>query len=231
MERHPIVTLRVAQVPGGAAAHVRRHGRGHERGAVDKAIVSLLFQRGLRRSEAAALRWADVQDATDGRGVRVYVRRPGRRCGGRAAISRTGAPWRFASSATGVPCSAQGCVRSRQIRCSAASTVGRWRAVSPPPGPPASTVGSPGPAGGRLTHPTSSVSGSSRAAPRRARRPLRGAADRRQTHDNQLTGSIPAELGNLPSQVQLQYNQLTGCIPSSSISILYRRRATGRPRA
>ena len=135
MERHPIVTLRVAQVPGGAAAHVRRHGRGHERGAVDKAIVSLLFQRGLRRSEAAALRWADVQDATDGRGVRVYVRRPGRRCGGRAAISRTGAPWRFASSATGVPCSAQGCVRSRQIRCSAASTVGRWRAVSPPPGP------------------------------------------------------------------------------------------------
>ena len=60
----------------------RRTGRGVEsetaaadRGAVDKAIVSLLFQGGLRRSEAAALRWADVQDATDGRGVLVYVRR------------------------------------------------------------------------------------------------------------------------------------------------------------
>ena len=60
----------------------RRIGRGvesetaaAERGAVDKAIVGLLFQGGLRRSEAAALRWADVQDATDGRGVLVYVRR------------------------------------------------------------------------------------------------------------------------------------------------------------
>ena len=42
---------------------------------MDKAIVGLLFQAGLRRSEAAALRWADVQDATDGRGVLVYVRR------------------------------------------------------------------------------------------------------------------------------------------------------------
>ena len=46
-----------------------------ERGAVDKAIVSLLFQGGLRRSEAAALRWVDVQDATDGPGIVVYVRR------------------------------------------------------------------------------------------------------------------------------------------------------------
>ena len=60
----------------------RRTGRGAEsetaateRGAVDKAIVSLLFQGGLHRSEAAALRWADVQDATDGRGVLVSVRR------------------------------------------------------------------------------------------------------------------------------------------------------------
>ena len=60
----------------------RRTGRGlesetaaAERGAVDKALVGLLFQGGLRRSEAAALRWADVQDATDGRGIVVYVRR------------------------------------------------------------------------------------------------------------------------------------------------------------
>ena len=30
---------------------------------------------GLRRSEAAALRWGDVQDAADGRGIVVYVRR------------------------------------------------------------------------------------------------------------------------------------------------------------
>ena len=64
------------------AAIPRRTGRGMEseavaadRGAVDKAIVGLLFQGGLRRSEAAELRWADVQDATDGRGVLVYVRR------------------------------------------------------------------------------------------------------------------------------------------------------------
>ena len=64
------------------ASRPRRTGRGMEteaaaadRGAVDKAIVSLLFQGGLRRSEAAALRWADVQDATDRRGVLVYVRR------------------------------------------------------------------------------------------------------------------------------------------------------------
>ena len=60
----------------------RRTGRGMEseadaadRGATDKAIAGLLFQGGLRRSEAAALRWADVQDAADGRGIVVYVRR------------------------------------------------------------------------------------------------------------------------------------------------------------
>ena len=60
----------------------RRTGRGMEseaaaadRGATDKALVAVLFQGGLRRSEAAALRWADVQDAADGRGIVVYVRR------------------------------------------------------------------------------------------------------------------------------------------------------------
>ena len=60
----------------------RRTGRGMEseaaaadRGATDKAIAGLLFQGGLRRSEAAALRWADVQDAADGRGIVVCVRR------------------------------------------------------------------------------------------------------------------------------------------------------------
>ena len=60
----------------------RRTGRGMEseaaaadRGAIDKALVGLLFQGGLRRSEAAALRWADVQAAADGRGIVVYIRR------------------------------------------------------------------------------------------------------------------------------------------------------------
>ena len=66
-----------------ATAHLpRRTGRGmesieaaEERGAVDRAIAGLLFQGALRRSEAAALKWADVADATDGAGVRVTVRR------------------------------------------------------------------------------------------------------------------------------------------------------------
>ena len=60
----------------------RRTGRGMEsdttaadRGAVDAAIVAVLFQGGLRRSEAAALTWGDVQDASDGAGILVRVRR------------------------------------------------------------------------------------------------------------------------------------------------------------
>ncbi len=32
----------------------------------DKAIVALLFMGGLRRSEAAALRWGDLEDREDG---------------------------------------------------------------------------------------------------------------------------------------------------------------------
>ena len=47
-----------------------------DRGATDQGrLPVVLFQGGLRRSEAAALRWADVQDAADGRGIVVYVRR------------------------------------------------------------------------------------------------------------------------------------------------------------
>ena len=60
----------------------RRTGRGLEsdvqaatRGAVDKAIAGLLFQGGLRRSEAAALTWGDVRKSADGRGLTVTVRR------------------------------------------------------------------------------------------------------------------------------------------------------------
>ena len=73
----------------------RRTGRGMEseaaaadRDTTDREIVAVLFQGGLRRSEAAALRWADVQDAADGRGIVVYVRRSKNRSarhrGGRA---------------------------------------------------------------------------------------------------------------------------------------------------
>ena len=58
--------LAVADLP-------RRSGRGTEsqtaaetRGAIDKVIVALLFQGGLRRSEAAALTWGDVQDTAGG---------------------------------------------------------------------------------------------------------------------------------------------------------------------
>ena len=40
----------------------------------DAVIASLLFMGGLRRSEVAAVRWADVTDATDGDGVLVTVR-------------------------------------------------------------------------------------------------------------------------------------------------------------
>lgn len=50
----------------------RRRGRGMEseataqrRGALDRAIVALLFHAGLRRSEAAAIAWGDVADAPD----------------------------------------------------------------------------------------------------------------------------------------------------------------------
>ena len=46
----------------------------HRRGAVDAAIAGLLFQGGLRRSEAAALTWADVSPATDADGLLVQIR-------------------------------------------------------------------------------------------------------------------------------------------------------------
>ena len=44
------------------------------RGIVDAAIVAVLFQAGLRRCEAKALVWADIEDAADGEGVLVHVR-------------------------------------------------------------------------------------------------------------------------------------------------------------
>ncbi len=60
----------------------RRRGRGVEsdqvaleRGRLDAVIAGLLFMAGMRRSEVSALRWADVDDAADGDGVLVTVRR------------------------------------------------------------------------------------------------------------------------------------------------------------
>ena len=73
----------------------RRTGRGLERpktaerrGLVDGAIVALLFHGALRRSEVAALRWADV-DFRDGDDVVVTVRRSkSDPTGGRADVRR-----------------------------------------------------------------------------------------------------------------------------------------------
>ena len=63
------------------ACNRRKTGRGTEssrvaeaRGRVDRAIAALLFQGGLRRSEAAALTWRDVESASE-RGVLVHIGR------------------------------------------------------------------------------------------------------------------------------------------------------------
>ena len=66
-----------------ATCHLpRRRGRGVEcvqvaaaRGRLDAVIAGLLFMAGMRRSEVAALQWADVEDAGDGDGILVTVRR------------------------------------------------------------------------------------------------------------------------------------------------------------
>ena len=63
------------------AERPRTDGRGVEgtdtaqrRGRMDAVIAGLLFMGGLRRSEVAAVRWADVTDARDGDGVLLTVR-------------------------------------------------------------------------------------------------------------------------------------------------------------
>ena len=60
----------------------RRRGRGGEsdevaaaRGRTDAVIAGLLFMGGMRRSEVAALQWADVADAGDADGILVTIRR------------------------------------------------------------------------------------------------------------------------------------------------------------
>ena len=62
------------------AKQPRPRGRGMEsqeqaakRGAVDAALAAVLFQGGLRRSEAAAITWGDVEPAETG--VKLYVRK------------------------------------------------------------------------------------------------------------------------------------------------------------
>ncbi len=63
------------------ASQPRRRGRGMEspdvatrRGVEDAALVGLAFQAGLRRSEIAALAWADVQPAAIPGAVLIHVR-------------------------------------------------------------------------------------------------------------------------------------------------------------
>ena len=53
---------------------VESHTTAQRRGRLDAVIAGLLFMGGLRRSEVAALRWADVTDASDGDGVLLTVR-------------------------------------------------------------------------------------------------------------------------------------------------------------
>ena len=48
--------------------------RASRRSLVDAALVSILFLAGLRRAEAAALTWGDLDHAADGRGMVVRVR-------------------------------------------------------------------------------------------------------------------------------------------------------------
>ena len=66
---------------GAVASRPRRRGRGIEspevaarRGSEDAALVGLAFEAGLRRSEIAALTWADVQPAAVPGAVRIHVR-------------------------------------------------------------------------------------------------------------------------------------------------------------
>ena len=78
------------------ARQPRRRGKGMEtarvaemRGIVDAAIAAVLFQAGLRRSEAAALKWRDIEPASDCRGaLLVRVRKSKTNQGGRAADVR-----------------------------------------------------------------------------------------------------------------------------------------------
>ena len=80
--RRPGLTAHECSAVLEACMRRRRNGRGLERsetaerrGLVDGALVALLFHGALRRSEVAALRWADV-DLSDVDPVVVTLRRP-----------------------------------------------------------------------------------------------------------------------------------------------------------
>ena len=66
--------IATAAIPRRSKRGVELPAQARRRGAVDAAIAGLLFQGGLRRSEAAALTWADVSPATDADGLLVRVR-------------------------------------------------------------------------------------------------------------------------------------------------------------
>ena len=66
--------LATAERPRTDGRGVESHTTAHRRGRLDAVIASLLFMGGLRRSEVAAVRWADVTDARDSDGVLLTVR-------------------------------------------------------------------------------------------------------------------------------------------------------------
>ena len=66
--------IATATIPRRSKRGVELPAQARRRGAVDAAIAGLLFQGGLRRSEAAVLTWADVSPATDADGLLVQVR-------------------------------------------------------------------------------------------------------------------------------------------------------------
>ena len=66
--------LATADRPRTDGRGVESHTTAQRRGRLDAVIAGLLFMGGRRRSEVAALRWADVTDASDGDGVLLTVR-------------------------------------------------------------------------------------------------------------------------------------------------------------
>ena len=60
-----------ASGPGGAGRERRVRQVALERGRLDAVSAGLLFMAGMRRSEASALRWADVVAAADGDGIQA----------------------------------------------------------------------------------------------------------------------------------------------------------------
>ena len=66
--------LATADRPRTDGRGVESHTTAQRRGRLDAVIAGLLFMGGLRRSEVAAVRWADVTDARDGDGVLLTVR-------------------------------------------------------------------------------------------------------------------------------------------------------------